>query len=105
MKGALAAGRALLLVPDTPHYTYQQALQFKHCWSSSKLVLLHPVDPTENLMNADMLGSQGRWAAALPVLAREASTLLTIIERCTADVLLSKSTVGLAHQALVRHRE
>jgi hypothetical protein len=33
--------------------------------------LLHPVDPTENLMSAEVLGRQGKWATALPVLARE----------------------------------
>lgn len=63
MNEALAAGRGLLLLPVTPYYTYQQALQFKHCWSSSRLVLLHPVDPTENLMSADMLGAQGSSTA------------------------------------------
>jgi hypothetical protein len=89
-------GVLAVVVPSTRFYTPADVDNCRHCWEGAgpgRAVLLHPVDPTDSLL-------QGRgWAdGGLEQLGGEAARVLAAMESGTLAELMEASTLGRAYR-------
>ena len=85
--------RAAVMMPRTQFYKVADLEQLQHCWGGAGAVLLHPVDPTDNLLEGE------GWAeGGLEQLGREAERVLAVMEVRSLGELMESSSLGLAYR-------
>jgi hypothetical protein len=83
----------VFMMPRTPFFKTADLQHIWHCWGDAAAVLLHPVDPTDNLL-------EGRgWAeGGLAELGREAEKVLAVMEIRSLGELIEGTTLGAAYR-------